>query len=560
MTGRWPRACLLTCGLVSGAIAALYLASPAEAQTLRPVITSDGPLPALRPTRPRRPDPAPADEAVPSPPPPALRPPIDDSADQPLAGTGDETQDPPPRPNGLRPATVDGDLSAAADGEQPVDGVADTEAAYENPDGADPVTWDARSGPDADAFERPPAGYDPSVFNAEIAPLLDRRTAALFRFEPWQQRGIRIGSFIVLPSVDIGAAGVSNIFRTKPASADSAFDLRPTLVLRSDWRRHALEFRATGGLSYFDKFPAEDDRAWSVEARGRLDITKLTQLTAFTLHDVLQESRGTLAQRLSGGARADVTTNQTGVNFSQRFNRLTIDLRGTLLQRDFAEVAAPDGTITSNRDRNLSAQEGAVRATWAFKPTLLAFAETALNQRRFDAASPLDGISRNSTGERYRVGVGFGNTSTTLRGEASVGWGQQTPDDQRLTAINGVLLDANLAWRIDGLNAMLLRASTETIETTLAGSDGGFQRRGSIEWRHAFLRPLIGTAGVTYAATDYQGVAVSENLAEYALGLEYYFGPQALVYGRVAHSNYRISTGVGNWDADEVRVGVRLRQ
>ena len=539
-----------------------WMAPPAAAQTLRPVITSDGPLPPLRGVTRRRPDQAAPEEvdAAPAPAPPA-RVPADDGSEPGVVSDDPAAEPVPPRPTGLRPAVRDGDPAAAVELEPSVDGAVQTEPdPYENPDGADPVAWDARSLEDASPFERPPAGYDAELFRAEISPLLDRRPERLARFEPWQPRGIRFGSFIVYPTVDVGYAALSNVFRTRPAQADQAFELRPSVLMRSDWRTHALEVRASGALTYFDTFPAIDDRAWSLEARGRLDITRRTQLTGLVLHDVMQEAPGTLALRLAGGARADVTTDQTALTFNQRFNRLTIELRGTTLQRDFSEVRAANGTITSNRDRDVTVSEQTARATWAFKPTLLAFAEAGINQREFQAVSPLDGIARNSSGERYRLGVGFGNTSQILRGEVSIGYGEQTPDDHRLAAINGMLIDANAAWRIDALNAMLLRASTDVLDTSAAGSAGGFVRRASLEWRHAFLRPLIGTAGVFYSATDYQGIALSENLTDYVLGLEYYLAPEALIYGRVQHSSYRISNGANNWDADEFRIGVRLRQ
>ena len=42
--------------------------------------------------------------------------------------------------------------------------------------------------------------------------------------------------------------------------------------------RHALEFRGIGGLSYYHEFPTEDDRDYLLEARGRLDITRRSNI------------------------------------------------------------------------------------------------------------------------------------------------------------------------------------------------------------------------------------------------------------------------------------------
>lgn len=529
---------------------------PAQAQTLRPAITTDGPFPPLRPTKPARPGTQPVTPEDT----PVIRPSRGPIAEPPGALDVEDDEAEPQPPTGLRPAARDGAPDQETGPVAEVDGPEGEQAPYENPDGSNSVAWDARSPEDVAVIERPPAGYDPELHRAELSPLTDRRPERLYRFEPWQPRGIRVGSFTAFPVVEVGGAWVSNLFRTQPARPDQAFELRPALRLVSNWRTQALELRAVGGFTYFDNYPGEDDRAYQLEARGRVDVSRRTNLTGVVQRDVYQEPRGTLEQRLRGGPRADVTTDQAGLDLRHQFNRLSLGMRASVLTREVANTTAPDGSQISNRDRDVTATEQAVRTTWTFKPTVQAFAEVATNQRDYRAAPVSDGISRNSTGERYRAGIGFGNTGQILRGEVSLGWGQQRPDAPQLGAIDGVLVDANLAWRIDGMNALLLRANTDVVETSLAGSPGGFLRRGSIEWRHAFLKPLIGTAAFGYAATSYESSAIEERLADVALGLEYYLAPEALIFTRWQHLAYRTTAATGNWDGDEIRVGLRLRQ
>ena len=223
------------------------------------------------------------------------------------------------------------------------------------------------------------------------------------------------------------------------------------------------------------------------------------------------------------------------------------------------DVARTDGTVLSNRDRNRTSTEEVARVSYTFKPSFLGFVEGGLNQRRFEAAAA-DGIRRDSDGERYRVGIGFGTTSQVLRGEASLGYGRQTPLDSRLKAVDGIIVDANLTWRVNALTALLLRGSSDVIETTTAQSGGGINRRVEAQIRHSFLRPLIGTASIAHSATSYEGVSLTENSTEMALGVEYYLGPHAVLYGRYQHALSRTNVRAAEWDSDEVRVGLRLRQ
>ena len=224
--------------IASGAIGCVaagpWLPSPAVGQTLRPAMTTDGPFLPLRPRTQRRAEPSAQSETSSATPAPVLRPSADDN--QGVPAVGDELSAEPPvnAPTGLRPATLDGEAAATSEPPAPIDGVMDEPEIYENPDGADPVSWDARSADDAGAFEKPPAGFDPDLFRAEIAPILDRRPERLFRFEPWQPRGIRVGSFVALPSIDIGGAFVSNVFKATLARPDRDRSTKPRLINEGD--------------------------------------------------------------------------------------------------------------------------------------------------------------------------------------------------------------------------------------------------------------------------------------------------------------------------------------
>lgn len=531
-------------------LAALVAAAGANAQSLRPTVLGDGPMPPIRQRETPRP-------------PLRIEPPAEDDsspATAPLRGSAAErARTPPPAP--VRPpATMRGTLPDDA----PPPGAPPATLAVASED-VDPLLASA-GGDEADeepASSRygrandPPAGFDPELFQAEVDPILDRRPARLYRFEPWQQRGIRVGSFVALPEVEAGGAWLSNVLRASPARGDVAGYLRPTLRLRSEWRTHALEFAATGNASAFTDLTSENDRAYRLEARGRLDVTRRTNIEVLGAHELAQEARGRIdTGGIAGRSRSDITTDRAAAALNTRFNRLVVQLRGAVSAQDYADA----GGIIVDRGRDVTIREQAVRLGWEFKPALTAFAEAAIDQREHAGPSASDGLRRDSDGERYRAGLSFGNRGNVVRGEVSVGFGRQTPRDQRLGAIEGVIIDANLAWRVDGLNAVLLQARSDVAETTLAGSSGALTRSAGLEWRHAFRRHLIGSAGIAYATRDYQGAEITESDVTAALGLEYYLGPEAMMFARYEHVEYSSSVAGGDWSGDEVRVGVRVRR
>lgn len=466
----------------------------------------------------------------------------------------------PSRPGaGQRQVPRDGDLSWPPAPAEVRDGIVDNREPEPVQDGVDPLTVDTRDPADIDAFENPPAGYDPLLFQIEdIEPVADRRVARLARIEPYDPIGIRMGSFVLFPEVETGSSYYSNVLRSSIADPDVALDVKPSARLVSDWKRHALELRGSSLLSFHNEFESEDDRAYALEARGRLDFTRRTNVQAFVSRDVAQESRSAIDANAVGD-RATLTRDAAGVSFQHRFNRLTVQLRGAVSDYSYSDVDV-NGVTQSNADRNYTQSDEAVRATWEFKPTLSAFTEIETNQRTFDQVARADGITRDSDGQRYRVGVAFGSTGQTLRGEASLGYGRQTPKDAQLEDIDGILIDANVAWRMTPLTTLRFTARTDIAETTTAGSGGVFTRQAGVEARHAFRTHLIGNAGITYTIQDYSGIAITETEWRGDLGLEYFLSREAIVFGRYRHTMFDSTSPGASFDGDEVHVGVRLRR
>lgn len=547
MLGRRQIACVMIGVATASAPTLGFGPTVASAQGLRSTIPGDAPAIPRRiqdaPPAARTPTTTPAPAAAPVPGTRVQRPaqaqqPIDALAGPPVTDAPDGLL------NGDRPE--DNQLTGAepAASERDFDPLTDPEMGFLD---------------DRPVFERPPAGFDPELFQAELEPLLDRRPARLARLDPYDPPGIRLGSFILFPELETAGAWSSNVLRSPQAQSDTALELRPTARLISSWRAHALEFRGTGNLSWHNEFPSEDDRTWSLESRGRLDINRRLNIEGLLSRNVTQESRNALDATRGSGDRADVTTDRASVTLNTRFNRLSLQLRGSINSVAFSPVRQADGTIASNQDRNVTTREEAIRATWEFKPTFQAFFETAINQRTHEAPAA-DAIQRDLTGERLRWGVGFGNTGQKLRGEVSLGYGRQSPDDSRLPSIEGLLFDANLAWRATALTTMLLLARTEVVETSQTGSSGGLSRQVGAEMRHAFRRHLIASAGLSREVVDYSGLALEERDTRATLGVEYYLGREAILFGRYQHTAFRSTDATRGYEADEVRIGVRIRR
>lgn len=483
-------------------------------------------------------------------------------SDDPSEDRVDPFADEEARPRtGQRAAVRDGDLST----DEPAlvrDGVIDVGEPLPPEDGGDPTQIDSREPEEAALFTNPAGTTDALLFQIEdIDPVrTDRRITDLARIEPYDPIGIKIGSFVYFPELEVGGLYQSNLFRRSDAEPDVAAEVRNTSRLVSNWAAHALEVRSTSTLNFHNAFPEENDRAWALEARGRLDIAKRTNLQGQISHDVRQEGRSAIDASVTGD-RIDVTTDDASLTFNHRFNRLSIQLRGAVTENDFGATAGAGGAAgASNTDRDTTTTEQAVRASWEFKPTFAVFAEVETNQRDYDVVAVADGLSRTSDGRRYRTGIDFGSASRMLRGEVSLGYGVQSPDAAALNDVEGVLVDANVAWRMTDLTSLLFTARTDLFDTNTAGTAGVVSHQVGVEARHAFRKYLIASAGLTYTNQDYDSVDIEESELRASLGLDYFINREFVLFGRYDHINFESNQIDGDWVSDDVRLGLRWRR
>lgn len=479
--------------------------------------------------------------------------PSDDAPVMPQDGDDSEPQS----RSGQRTVRQDGDLS---DPEAPMlrDGVIETGEPAAPVDGGDPTMTDSRPPEEAQLFEAPAPQADALLFQVEeLDPILDRRPQRLFRFEPYDPVGVRVGSFVLFPEYEFGIAANSNVFRASKARSDTTFDVRPSARLVSNWQRHALEFSARGTASLFTEFSSENEKSYTLEARGRIDLTKRTNLQTSLSRDVAQESRLVLEAR-SAASRADVTTDVATAALNHRFNRLSMQLRGSVTDRAYGD-SSPAGAVVANDARDYTTYEQAVRASWEFKPTLSAFADVAINQRDYKRADS-GGVDRSSAGERYRAGLSFGNTGEFLRGEIGAGWGVQHLGSSNLPDVSGVIVDANLTYRPNALTSFAFAARSDFGETASPGVGGVRSQFVGADVRHAFQRNLIGTAGLGYTVSTYAGSTLSEEELRSTLGLEYFLNRETVLFSKYVHTAFGSNAADASYDVDEVRVGLRIRR
>lgn len=358
--------------------------------------------------------------------------------------------------------------------------------------------------------------------------------------DPYAPLGIRAGSMILRPAIEIDSGYDTNANRTANGQGSAFWRTEGELAATSDWSRHQLDVGLRGSYTGFTSLSAANRPEGDARIALRLDATRDLAIDSTLTARVDTERPGSV--NLPGGTADRVPFYTLGANLggTQRFGRLSVGLRATL-DRSIYEDVTTGGVRVSQEDRNLSTLGIRTRLGYEITPGLTPFAEAGIDRRTYDLRLDSGGFARDSQGANIRAGTTF-ELARTLTGEASLGYTFRAYEDARLQALRAPLVDAALTWSISPLTTLNVRAQSEIAETTLASSSGALVYRGTAALTHAFLRNFTATATLGFARSEFDGVDREETTLNAGLRFEYRFS--RLLAARASYAFERYSSNV----------------
>ena len=332
----------------------------------------------------------------------------------------------------------------------------------------------------------------------------------------YTQKGIKAGSFNILPDMDMTNEYSSNIYysdktlgSTRPVVDSYVAHYKPGLMVRSDWGRNALNLTFDSDISQYASQPDQNDyQDLRTKLDGKLDVLRDSYLTGAFAYNSLHESRGSPDQ-INGKGPTFYNTKVMDAFYNHKFNRLNVVAGGNATRFDYQNVqtlltGAP--LIMSSRDH------------WEYTPSLRfgyeiqkeyeAFVKFTYKQANYDTMTLTNGAgtayNRNSTGYNVVGGMAFDLTDL-LTGDMSVGYLQRTYTDVRFQTISGINGFLNLKWRPTALTTVNGKVSRDINETTQAGVAGIFATGLLFGVEHELLRNVILKGGGNYTKNDYNG-------------------------------------------------------
>lgn len=352
----------------------------------------------------------------------------------------------------------------------------------------------------------PPPPPDAVPIAPAPAPAISLRRPPRTDDDPFAPLGVRTGSFLLRPAVDVTGGYDNNPPRVPNSHGSPVMTVAPELIVRSDWSRHALDADLRGSyVRYFDEFsPALSRPSVDSKVNGRVDISTRTRADLEGRFLLSTDNPGSPNIQVGLAKLPIYTTTGGSAGLTQRFNRFEVTAKGSVDRTVYQDSTLLDGTTASNADRDYIQYGGTLRGSYEITPGVKPFVELGGDTRVHDLQLDRSGLQRDSMMLTGKAGTTFEFTRI-LTGEISMGYLDRSYKDPTLPELRGLLADASLVWVATPLTIATFTAKTSTGEIIVPGIAGTFKHDYGLQIDHAFRRWLIGTVKLGYGTDDYVG-------------------------------------------------------
>ena len=332
--------------------------------------------------------------------------------------------------------------------------------------------------------------------------------------------GTPLGSFVLFPSLTIGAEYDDNIFATENNEEDDViFIVTPEVRLSSDWDNHALEFSSNVTFNEYADNTNESVTDYSFLGGGRLDIHRDTFATLDLGYIKNHEDRGS-PDDVNGRDPVEFRTIGGALGLNHQFNRFWVNLSNDVKHFDFSDVDAVGGGQINNDDRNRIVYSVVGEFGYEFNPEVGLFLRTNYNLEDYDDTPDDNGFDRN----QYNYGLSGGirlDVTNVIFGQVFGGVGRSEFDDSAFDTQTNFIMGGSLTWLATPLTTATLGLSRGWEQTTVAGASSEFTTTVDAGVDHSLLDNLTLGANVGYSRGEFEDTNRVDDTLSFGPSLTY---------------------------------------
>lgn len=376
---------------------------------------------------------------------------------------------------------------------------------------------------------------------------------------PFAPVGMRLGTFLLKPSLETGLTWTSNANYSAARSPALLSETTLRLNAVSDWSRHSATVDAYGTFRKSVSGEPIDEKKAGIDAKLRLDLADDYTALAALGYALGPESASSPVVIVGTVGRPLRQTLRGSAGIEKDLGKFRFALTASAERDVYGDAELSAGGTLSQKDRNTTLATVALRGGYEISPALTPFVEIAVGRRAYDEKVDSSGYERSTKRMAARAGVEV-DLGEKLSGEIAAGWLEERFDDDRLKPISGATLDASLAWSPLRGTIVNLTGSTTVDGATAAGESGSILYSGGVAVQRELRANLTGNLAFGAAYRDYVGVDGHDMTLSAEVGLTWWFNRYAGITGRARHETQTSTIAGRGYSVDSVFLGLKLQR
>ncbi len=376
---------------------------------------------------------------------------------------------------------------------------------------------------------------------------------------PFAATGIRVGSFVLRPSLEQGITATSNASASSGGSSGVLSETTLRLNAVSDWSRHSATIDAYGNIRR--TLSGEEIKETRAGIDGRLDLDLGDELRGRIEAGYLRRPEsGSSPVAIEGTLSQPIRQTFNGsLGIEKDVGKARFGITGRVEHDMYGDAELSTGGVLSQKDRDSTLATLTLRGGYEISPALTPFLEAEVGRRFYDEKVDTSGYQRSSDRLGARAGVEL-DLGEKLSGEFSAGWIREGFDDDRLNAIGGPTVNANLAWSPERGTMVNLAASTEVEGSTTAGESGSVLHSARLSVEREIRANLTANAAIGAGYRDYSGSDGHDVIFNAEAGATWWLNRYAGLTGRLRHEQLKSNLEGRDYQANSVFVGLRVQR
>jgi hypothetical protein len=386
-----------------------------------------------------------------------------------------------------------------------------------------------------------------------------KNTSVLQRERPeYQAQGVRAGSFLVYPKLELGAGFTDNAYQVDNNKDGDVYALiAPSIAANSNWSTNELNLNAGARLRRFASETPRNETNYNLDVSGRLDATR-----SLTFNTLLRTARSTEARSSAASpqdAAEAIQYQQTTASVGSAFAgaRVRGQVAVSVDNFNFSDVRAFSGATISQQGRDQTLLRTTARGEYAVSPDTSLFLQAGYTDTSY--RRPLStGISNRDSKEINVIGGASFDLSALIRGGIGIGYIDRRYQAPIYRDISGLSAEARVEYFPTQLTTVGFNIRRTVQDSFFGNSSGFFATAAALRVDHELLRNLLLNAQVGYEQDDFVNQDSKSKVVRYSVGGRYLLN-RDFGFGLVVGRDNRSARGtVGLQAFDETRALLSL--